>query len=325
MIERRVLRPGFRKRRQQLFFAGFNLGFQFRVLLRERIQRPAEQTTKPGVNIAKGGLPGFEANEIRHHAAIHLTTNTFHGALADVRFLRHQDVAGGGADHFHERIRLCARADRAHMAVKRAAGNHHALRQAEALRPVGAQVAHRNVGGESVGKHRVIEMLVNQRIKLIEEACRRQAAPAFMPQRFMTGAATAAANIRRAGGAGEQGGHPIAQLNPRGGSLRQGAVLACHMQDLGPEPFAGVNPADVARIVRFARRMAQAGDFFRFLHRGVIFPQHEHRVGVVRELRVKRQHVTVGVNRGGRGASAVNADANHGGALLRRELCQHGF
>ena len=116
----------------------------------------------------------------------------------------------------------------------------------------------------------------------------------------MPGAAAAAANILRARRPGKQGRHPVAQLNPRRGGLGDGAVLASHVEDLGPEPFAGVDTADIAGVIFFAGLVAQAGNFLRLLHRGMVFPQHEHGVGVVGELFAQRQHVAVSVDGRGR-------------------------
>ena len=178
------------------------------------IQRPAEHAAKPGVDIAEGGLARFEADKIRHHAAVNLTADAFHCAVADAGFICRQNVTGGGADNFYQRVGLRTRAHGPHMAVERAAGNGHVLRQTEAFRPLFAERADRNIGGEGVGKQRVCQVFVDDRVEFIEERCRRQTAPAFMPQRFMPGAATATANSLRTSGAGEQGGNPVAQLNP---------------------------------------------------------------------------------------------------------------
>ena len=82
----------------------------------------------------------------------------------------------------------------------------------------------------------------------------------------MPGAAASAANILRTGGAGEQGGNPVTQLNPRCRSLRDGRIGTGDMQDFGPEPFAGINAADIAGVIDLARCMAQAGDFFGFFY-----------------------------------------------------------
>ena len=168
-------------------------------------------------------------------------------------------------------------------------------------------------------------MAIEDRVQLIKETGWRQAAPAFVPQRLMSGAATSATNILRAGGIGKQSWYPVAQLNPRCGRLRHGAVLASHMQDFCPEPFAGINTANIAGVVNIARRVAQTGNLFRFFNRSVVFPQYEHRVRVFGKLRAQRQHVTVGINRCGRRAGCVNANPDHSCALLGAKLCKHGF
>jgi hypothetical protein len=46
--------------------------------------------------------------------------------------------------------------------------------------------------------------------------------------------------------------------------------------------------------------MAQAGDGFGLFHGGMVFPQHEHGVRVVGELRAQRQHAAFGIHRGRR-------------------------
>ena len=214
VVERRIFCPGVGELRQKLFFARRNLRFQFRMRGSQLIQRPAEHAAKPGVDIAEGGLARFEADKIGYHAAVNLTADAFHRAVADAGFICRQNVTGGGADNFYQRVGLRTRAHGPHMAVERAAGNGHVLRQTEAFRPLFAERADRNISGEGVGKQRVCQVFVDDRVEFIEERCRRQTAPAFMPQRFMTGAATAPTNILRTRGAGEQGGNPVAQLNP---------------------------------------------------------------------------------------------------------------
>ena len=52
----------------------------------------------------------------------------FDRALADALFIGDQNVAGGGADDFHQRVRLRA-GNGAHVAVEGAAGDGHTLRQ----------------------------------------------------------------------------------------------------------------------------------------------------------------------------------------------------
>ena len=280
--------------------AGFDLLAQRRLLLSQLFQRPAENAAKPGVNIAEGGLACLHADKVWNHAAVDLAADAFDRALADALFIGDQNVAGGGADDFHQRVRLRAGANGAHVAVKGAAGDGHTLRQTQALGPLCAQRADRHIGRPGIGEQRPGQMLVDDGIKLIEEAGRRQTAPALMPQRFMSGAAAAAAQILRTRSTGEQGGHPVAKLYPRGGCLGDGAIFAGDVKDFGPEPFAGVDTADIARVILFARLVTQAGDRLGFLDRGVILPQDKHGVRVVSEFFAQRQHVALGIN-GSRG------------------------
>ena len=293
--------------------------------LRQLLQRPAENAAKPGVDVAKSGLPRFHTDKVRHDAAVDLAANPLHRALANALFIGDQNVAGGGADNFDQRVWLRTGADGAHMAVECAAGDGDGLRQAQARGPFGGERADRDIRSPGIAEHRVGQALVDYRVEFIEETGRRQSAPAFMPKGFVPGAAAAATNILRAGGPGKQGRHPVAQLNPRRGGLGDGAVLAGHVEDLGPEPFAGVDTADIAGVILFARQVTQAGNLLRLLHRGMVLPQHEHGVGVAGELVAQRQHVAVGVDGRGGGAGAVNADTHHGSALFGAKGCEDAF
>lgn len=74
------------------------------------IQRPAEHAAKLCIDITEGGLARFKADKIRHHAAVNLTADAFHRAVADAGFICRQNVTGGGADNFHQRVGLRTRA-----------------------------------------------------------------------------------------------------------------------------------------------------------------------------------------------------------------------
>lgn len=185
------------------------------------IQRPAEHTAKPGVDIAEGGLTRFEADKIGYHAAVNLTADAFHRAVADAGFICRQNVTGGGADNFHQRVGLRTRAHGTHMAVERAAGNGHVLRQTEAFRPLFAERADRNIGGEGVGKQRVCQVFVDDRIEFIEERCRRQ------PPSFHATAIYA----RRCNG---RGGYPAGEWCRRAG--REPSRIAQSMMPLPVRP-----------------------------------------------------------------------------------------
>ena len=178
--------------------------------LRQLLQRPAEDAAKPGVDVAKRGLPRFHTDKVRHNATVDLAANTLHRTLADALFIGDQNVAGGGADHFDQRVWLRPGTDGAHMAVESAAGDGDGLRQAQARGPLGGQGADRDIRSPGLAEHRIGQILVNNRVEFIEETGWRQAAPAFVPQRFMPGAAAAATNILRAGGTGKQRGYPVA-------------------------------------------------------------------------------------------------------------------
>ena len=82
----------------------------------------------------------------------------------------------------------------------------------------------------------------------------------------MPGAAATATNILWTYGIREQGRNPVAQFNPRNRGLGNRVVLTGHMQDFGPEPFAGINTADIAGVIDLARCVAQTGNFFSFFY-----------------------------------------------------------
>lgn len=100
----------------------------------------------------------------------------------------------------------------------------------------------------------------------------------------MPGAAPSAANIARCLRTGKQGGHPIAQFDPGNGGLTHRRVGAGNMQDFGPEPLGRINAADVAGVIQELAAPAQRVDGFSFFYCGVVFPQHEHGIGVVGKL-----------------------------------------
>ena len=68
------------------------------------------------------------------------------------------------------------------MAVEGAAGQNDGFRQAQALRPFGTERADRDIGGPVSLNSGQLRCRWIIRIELIEEAGRRQSAPAFVPQ-----------------------------------------------------------------------------------------------------------------------------------------------
>ncbi len=88
----------------------------------------------------------------------------------------------------------CAPAPTAPMWQSKAPPEGHTLRQTQRWPTL--RSACRPHIGRPVSVNSGRQMLVDDGIKLIEEAGRRQTAPALMPQRFMSGAAAAAQILR---------------------------------------------------------------------------------------------------------------------------------
>lgn len=77
---------------------------------------------------------------------------------------------------------------------------------------------------------------------------------------------------------------PVTEFNPVTGGLAYGIILARDVQDLGPEPLAGVDPSDILTVVGKMTAMAEVGDLLSFGDSSVILPQNKHRIGVSGEL-----------------------------------------
>ncbi len=107
VIQRRIFGPCYGQRRKQLFLAGVDLRFPFRML---------------GGKLPSG-QPSTRPNQRRYHQtpigllprpinpttrAINLTANTFHCPPANALFVGNQNVAGGSTDNFYQCVRLCA-------------------------------------------------------------------------------------------------------------------------------------------------------------------------------------------------------------------------
>ena len=73
-----------------------------------------------------------------------------------------------------------------------------------------------------------------------------------------------------------------------------------------------------------ASAVTQRGDGFRFGDGSVVFPQHEHRIGVAGKFCSESQHVAVSIDGGRRRTGSVNPDANDG-LPLRLTQCGDGF
>ena len=114
------------------------------------------------------------------------------------------------------------------MVVERAAGNGHVLRQTEAFRPLFAERADRNIGGEGVGKQRVCQVLL-----MIGSSSSKNVAGAA-PSFHASDGPAAAADILRASGAGDAGaGNPVELKSPTRLPVRPTSA-AGNVQDFCP-------------------------------------------------------------------------------------------
>jgi hypothetical protein len=264
--------------------------------------QPSDQPSRRAVQAYRSPsrLARFQADHARYHAAIDLATDALDAARADVSRMCDQDVAGRGADHLDQRVGARPGADRAHVAVERAAADDDIGREAEPLGPLGAQAADRHVGGLAGGEERAVEVAHQQRIERGEELGRRQAAPLGMPERLVSRRAAPARQLRRCAATSQQRRHPVAQLDPAAGGFAHRRIGTADVQDLGPEPLARIDATGVAGVIGEAAAVREPVQRLGLLDGGVVLPEHEHRVRVVGELRKQRQHAALGVDRRGR-------------------------
>ena len=207
------------------------------------------------------------------------------------------------------------------MAVESATGYHHIGREAQTLGPLLRQVTYDLLGRLGLGEHSFAQTR-EQGIECREELLRRQTAPLGMPHRLVTFGTTAAHNLRRLGRAGQDGGHPLAVLDNRVGSLAYRLILAQHMQRLGPEPLRGVDTALVSRVVDLPTT-AQRVDLVGLLDGRVVLPEDEHGVGVLFEALLECQRRTLLVDEAGGRTRRVEGDTYDILGHLRRYGSQH--
>ena len=77
-----------------------------------------------------------------------------------------------------------------------------------------------------------------------------------------------------------------------------------------PKPLRGVNAALKLRVILTAPGARQLVDFGGFAQGGVVFPEHEHGVGVVLKTRFEGQALALRIYRAGRGASGIDGQPN---------------
>ena len=126
--------------------------------------------------------------------------------------------------------------------------------------------------------------------------------------------------LRRRRGAHQQPRDPVAVLAPGPGRRGHRGVGAQHVQHLGPEPLGRVDAALEAGVVGAAPGARQVVDLVRLAHRGMVLPQHEHRVGVLGETRVEGERsARLVIDRGHRRSGRIDSDSDDGVALRRAQ------
>jgi hypothetical protein len=208
---------------------------------------------EPEEEIAHGALPGLDAVVAGQHAAI---DDAAHAGDVRERLAGGCDheVAGAGAEDFHQGAFFDARADRAGVGIEGPDGDRGAFLQAERFGPLGAEFPGLRVGGVGFAR-RGVTQVGELRVELGEEFFVRQAAPFALNMALCPAAQTlrfrvsgsvlpvSTAGIQSQCSTKLKGG-----LEDRFGSTRQAG------QDFAPKPFAGVNAAafgdDCGRISR---------------------------------------------------------------------------
>ncbi|OPZ71023.1 MAG: hypothetical protein BWY83_01350 [bacterium ADurb.Bin478] len=143
-----------------------------------------------------------------------------------------------------------------------------------------------------------------------------------MPHGFMACRCAAALQGQWIGIATQQSRQPVAMFHPGESGLSHSAINPQHMQNLGPEPFGGVDAALVLGIVFSAPGAGMMIDLLRLLDRGMILPQHKHGVGIFCKLRRQGQRDALLIHRTGRRACGVDGQSSHFGRCAGRGFLQ---
>jgi hypothetical protein len=140
----------------------------------------------------------------------------------------------------------------------------------------------------------------------------------------MAGCADASFHLGDVAAAGQQKGYPVAVFYPGVAGCPDGRVGAQDMQQLGPEPFGGIDAADELQVV--GRKGSGMGvDGGGLFDGGMVFPQHEEGVGIVAEFGQQSQRGTGLVYGDGGRSGGIDGDgcyvAGCGGAGLSEAGC----
>ena len=108
-------------------------------------------------------------------------------------------------------------------------------------------------------------------------------------------------------------------LDGAGGRGADARIGAEDVEDLAPEPLAGIDAPLVGGVVGSVAGMGGLVDAVCLLEGRVVLPEDEHGVGVVGELGAQGEREAGGVREAGRRAGGVDSDAGDGGGVALGE------
>ena len=234
--------PAFARRQPLGFARQIHVRIAFgRVLVRRQV------SDEPIEDIAHRRLAGLQPIHARQDRPRHDAAQSRDiGQRLVLR--RDHHVASAGADDLDQRPRLDPRAHGAHVGIERAHGHRDARRQADFLGRLGGQPARL-----LVGRHGLVCITLADfhqvRVQRSQERLAGQPAPRVVVHRLVARRAHAAGQGLRIRVAGDERRNKIGQFHPGVGRREHLGRRAFAVQDLGPEPFAGIGPAALAQVM----------------------------------------------------------------------------
>jgi len=253
----------------------------FGLVGQQLLEGPGQEVAEPRVGVTECRLTGFHADHSGYNGTGYLSADAFDEAVLHFGRRGDEHVTGGGAHHFTQVVGLYLAADGSHVGIEGAYSNNDRGRKAKTCGPFGAEVTGGLVcgigGGEEPGGK-----AFEERVEGGEELIGWKSAEVLCPKGFMAGSAYASPDISGFPAAGQQEGDPVAVLHPGVAGFSNGVIRAKDVQQLGPEPFGGVDATDVPEVI--CRKAGGVGiDLGGFPDSGMVFPQDEERVRVVAE------------------------------------------
>ncbi len=208
------------------------------------------------------------------------------------------------------------------MRVESPDADHRVFGQTQPRRPFGADPTRGLI--RSIGLVRnTFRKAGQQRVQGRKKAVRWQTPELFRPQGFMPGSTDASFDLVGVAAAGKQERDPVAVLHPTETGFRYRLILPEDAKQLRPEPFRGINTPHIFQVIGFAAAIVFV-DGFRFVHRRMVFPKHEHGVGIVLESREQRERRTGGIHRYRSGTGGVDGNGPDSRPHLGSHLVEAG-